>query len=165
MRKELTPPVALDISAQFVIDNLKEQKEELKKTIEKQTEKIDALIKEKNDLEKELASAEDQLNKKPSALSGLLEDKDFLLNGIQQLPQIISAFGELIKKGGSTQQINGADGAAQQHPLIDWISKQPKDVQDQFSTMVKGLAQNPTRTLEFLSFFNRSMMSAGVKIA
>lgn len=163
----LKPPGNLDIAAQFVIDTLKEQNADLKAQLIKVTDKFETVSKERADLEKQLDKAQDELDKKPTGLGAVFSNPDSLEKMLSEAPNVIASIAGVIKelRSGDQPQLNAPSSGQQEHSLIAWLKQQPAELQDAFIQMVNGLAQNPSRAMEMVSYFNRSMMQAGLKTA
>jgi hypothetical protein len=156
---DLRPPVPLDISAQFVIDKLKEDNSELKATVKEQAEEIKTLSKEKSELEKQVETVTRQLDEKPKGLSGIISSKPELLTDfIRDIPTYIGGLAELIKAAKQPQgQIAGAGNDAQQTPLMQWLNQQSPEFQQDFVQMVETLASlEPQVAHQVVQYTNRN---------
>jgi DNA repair exonuclease SbcCD ATPase subunit len=138
--RNYAPPVALDVSAQFVIDSLKEEKSELKERNKKLDDLVEKLKSEKTDLEKQLAQVEQEVNKKPTALEGLFSNPERLEGVLQSVPNILLALKEVFNNNPSAPQIDGTPQTAN-HPLFVWLSQQPEDIQKLFGQLINNITR------------------------
>lgn len=129
-------------SAQFIIDTLKEDKQDLKDEVKKLITKLEQVTKERNDFEKELEKSRGALNAKPSALEGFASSftAEHLLGLIKEAPAAFKAIREELKS--QEKPVAGLPEAQQpreQDALAIWLGAQPPDVQTLFISMVKKI--------------------------
>jgi hypothetical protein len=162
LKTNLTPPEALPVSAKFVIDELTRQRDKLEKENDLLISEAKALKERNAELEKERDKVQGDLEKKPSALAGFMSDPKNLIDLGKEIPGMIAGIIEACKQGGGdAKQLNAPP--AQQEPIIKWLVSQTPEFQQQFMDVVNGLASNPHRSMELITHFKRSLMSAGIK--
>lgn len=163
--QSLTPPEPLNASAQFIIDELTRQRNKYENQVTAHEAEIKKLREEKIQLEKERDKFERELNEKPSGLAGFFSNSENVSKTVEQIPTVIAGVVELVKSMRSESGTQmGQLPAQKEHDLIVWLKQQTPTIQQGFIDIVKGFIKYPERTEEFISYFLRSMMNAGVNV-
>lgn len=146
----IRPPSAPDPTAlSWIIDQQKERITELKNELLEAKAELKKVGEEKESLNSSLKDVQSQLEAKPSALAGILQDREvmgpLLLQGAQLLNRFINPQASL--EGVPT------------NPLTDWFARQPEQVQKEFVALIQNLNKAPDKMSENLASINRNLMS------
>lgn len=143
------PPGDLPFAAKWVIDRQEEAIKELKADREKIATKLEAAIKERNEFEKQLEKAQQEITRKPTALQGfaenVLSNPEGLASVLNAVPAILQGVRDVIKGGasGSSQaQLESAPAGAPS-ALDQWLSRQPEGVKTEFNNLMASLMRYP----------------------
>ena len=162
-KNDIAAPFALEPSAQFIIDTLKQYNRDLADTCKEQAGKIETLTKEKNDLEKERDKALNDLNAKPSGLAGFAQNPENIKEVVKEIPTILKGITDAIiaARTPAQKQIAGTDQGSGEHELVQWLASQPEEIQVAFITMVQSLnaITDAKQRLEYITYINRSTMN------
>lgn len=146
-------PSSVDVSAQFVIESLKERVSELKDDLKESVADNKVLIKEKSELEKQLESVKRDLESKPSGLQGFITNNPGL--GEKALEMFGPMLANLAEKAMSAKQLSGGQESTGENPVWNWLITQPKEVQAAFVQLCEGLSRKPEKIMEYLNYFNK----------
>lgn len=138
--RELMPvSTRIPYDALYVIEDLKEKKQELRDRISKLEAKNEALLVEKTDLEKQLDKVSSELSAKPGALAGFFSNPENVVSFADKVPAILEGIQKLIQQRNAGAPATQLEGTQEQEPLAIWLNSKPADIQKLFVNMVNNL--------------------------
>ena len=143
-------PVKLDAISDFIIDQLKRERDLLTEKIKKQETIIENLTEERNSLREDSKELQGQLEEKPRGLMGFAkENPDLIKEGLSMALPLLSG---LLEKIATPKQLGEVPG---ENNLINWIKTQPLDIQNAITQLLDGVMKSG-KPMDYLNHFNKS---------